>query len=87
MMKSKLYKLDGLTHSELKANITKVIKDIPKEKYENIIKGTYNRSLLKIHQIEQERKRIIYKAYVKLGVLNVQRCKTSKKHKYHDKYM
>ena len=29
MMKSKLYKLDGLTHSELKANITKVIKDKP----------------------------------------------------------
>jgi transposase len=44
MMKSKLYKLDGLTHSELKANITKVIKDIPKVKYENIIKGTYNRT-------------------------------------------
>ena len=44
MMKSKLYKLDGLTYSELKANITKVIKDIPKEKYENIIKGTYNRT-------------------------------------------
>jgi len=44
MMKSKLYKLDGLTHSELKSNITKVIKDIPKEKYKNIIKGTYNRT-------------------------------------------
>ena len=44
MMKSKLYKLDGLTHNELKSNITKVIKNIPKEKYENIIKGTYNRT-------------------------------------------
>jgi enoyl-[acyl-carrier-protein] reductase (NADH) len=44
MMKSKLHKLDGLTHSELKANITKVIKNIPKKKYENIIKGTYNRT-------------------------------------------
>jgi len=43
-MKSKLQKLNGLTHGELKANITKVIKDIPKEKYENIIKGTYNRT-------------------------------------------
>ena len=38
MMKSRLYKLDGLTHKELKTNIDKVIKDIPKEKYENIIK-------------------------------------------------
>jgi transposase len=44
MMKSKLQKLNGLTHSELKINITKVIKDIPKDKYENIIKGTYNRN-------------------------------------------
>jgi hypothetical protein len=25
-------------------NIDKVIKEIPKEKYENIIKGTYNRT-------------------------------------------
>ena len=44
MMKSKLNKLNGLTHKELKTNIEKVIKDIPKEKYENIIKGTYNRT-------------------------------------------
>jgi transposase len=44
MMKSRLQKLDGLTHKELKNNIEKVIKDIPKEKYENIIKGTYNRT-------------------------------------------
>ena len=44
MMKSRLQKLDGLTHKELKTNIEKVIKDIPKEKYENIIKGTYNKT-------------------------------------------
>ena len=44
MMKSRLYKLDGLTHKELKTNIDKVIKNIPKEKYESIIKRTYNRS-------------------------------------------
>jgi molecular chaperone DnaK (HSP70) len=42
MMKSRLQKLNGLTHKELKTNIEKVIKDIPKDKYENIIKGTYN---------------------------------------------
>jgi hypothetical protein len=39
-MKSRLQKLDGLTHKELKNKIEKVIK----EKYENIIKGTYNRT-------------------------------------------
>jgi transposase len=44
MMKSRLQKLDGLTHEELKTNINNVIKDIPKDKYENIIKGTYNRT-------------------------------------------
>jgi len=32
MMKSRLQKLDGLTHKELKNNIEKVIKDIQKEK-------------------------------------------------------
>ena len=44
MMKSRLQKLDGLTQKEFKTKIEKVIKDIPKEKYENIIKGTYNRT-------------------------------------------
>jgi len=32
-LKSRLQKLDGLTHTELKQNITKVITEIPKEKY------------------------------------------------------
>ena len=44
MLKSRLQKLDGLTHEKLKENIEKVIKDIPKEKYENIFKGGYNRT-------------------------------------------
>jgi len=47
-----LNKLDGLTHKELKTNIEKVIKDIPKDKYENIIKGTYN--ILRNLQIEEK---------------------------------
>ncbi len=34
MMKLRLTKLDGLTNKELKTNIDKVIKEIPKEKYE-----------------------------------------------------
>ena len=44
MLKSILQKLDGLTREKLKENIEKVIKDIPKEKYENIFKGAYNRT-------------------------------------------
>jgi len=43
MLKSRLQKLDGLTHTELKENITKVIQGIPTEKYRNIVKGAYER--------------------------------------------
>ena len=42
-VKSRLQKLDGLTYNELKKNIEKVIKEIPREKYENIFKGAYER--------------------------------------------
>jgi len=56
MLRSRLQKLDGLTHEKLKENIEKVIRDIPKEKYENIFKGAYNRTekYVKNHQIEHE---------------------------------
>ena len=43
MLKSRLQKIDGLTHTKLKENISKVLREIPKEKYTNICKGAYNR--------------------------------------------
>jgi transposase len=43
MLKSRLQKLDGLTHLKLKENIENVISKIPKEKYRNIFKGAYER--------------------------------------------
>ena len=43
MLKSRLQKLNGLTDADLKENITKPIRNIPKEKYRNIIKGAYER--------------------------------------------
>jgi hypothetical protein len=43
MLKSRLQKLHGLTHTELKENIIKTIRNIPKDKYKNIIKGAYER--------------------------------------------
>jgi hypothetical protein len=43
MLKSRLQKLDGLTYDELKNNIEKVLKEIPREKYEYIFKGAYER--------------------------------------------
>ena len=43
MLKARLQKLDGLKYENLKENIQKVISEIPKEKYENIFKGAYER--------------------------------------------
>jgi hypothetical protein len=43
MLKSRLQKLEGLKYENLKENIQKVISEIPKEKYENIFKGSYER--------------------------------------------
>ena len=43
MLKSRLQKLEGLKYENLKENIQKVISEIPKEKYENIFKGAYER--------------------------------------------
>ena len=43
MLKSRLQKLDGLTYDKLKKNIEKVLNEIPREKYENILKGAYER--------------------------------------------
>ena len=58
MMKSRLHILEGLTYADLKKNIDKVVKEIPNEKYENVIKGTYQRptnlTLLGKSQIEHE---------------------------------
>ena len=44
MLKSRLQKLEGL-NEELKINIAKVVREIPKEKYKNIIRGTYKRPI------------------------------------------
>ena len=43
MLKSRLQKLEGLKYENLKENINKVIGEIPKEKYENIFRGAYER--------------------------------------------
>ena len=61
MLKSRLQKLDGLTHEKLKENITNVIRVIPKEKYENIFKGAYNRDVLYVKHKTRKRKLKNYK--------------------------
>jgi len=42
MLKSRLQKLDGLTHKKFKENIENAISKIPKEKYISIFKGVKN---------------------------------------------
>jgi len=65
MLKSRLYKVseegEGLTHEKLKANITNVIRGIPKEKYENIFKGAYNRDAVYVKNKTRKRKLKNYK--------------------------
>ena len=43
IFKSKMRKLEGLKYTEIKDNIRKVIKSIPKETFKNIFKCSYNR--------------------------------------------
>ena len=61
MLKSRLQKLDGLTYEKLKENITNVIRGIPREKYENIFKGAYNRDVVYVKNKTRKRKLKNYK--------------------------
>ena len=63
MLKSRLQKLDGLKYENLKENIQKVISEIPKEKYENIFKGAYNRNAVYVKNKTRKNKR---KKYLKI---------------------
>jgi transposase len=61
MMKARLRKVEGLTHSEIKQNISNVIRNIPKEKYENIFKGAYNRNAVFVKNKTRKNKTKKYK--------------------------
>uniref|UniRef100_A0A6C0E2U0 Tc1-like transposase DDE domain-containing protein n=1 Tax=viral metagenome TaxID=1070528 RepID=A0A6C0E2U0_9ZZZZ len=71
MLKSKLQKLDGLTHIELKNNISKVLKKYQKKNIEIFLRE-HMKDLKNMYQIKRHEKsrRIIYK----IGVLNEKRC-------------
>ena len=43
MLKSRLQKTEGLKYTDLKTNIANVLRNIPKQNYENIFKGAYKR--------------------------------------------
>ena len=61
MLKSRLQKLDGLKYENLKENIQKVISEIPKEKYENIFKGAYERPEKYVPKNKTRKVKKIYK--------------------------
>ena len=61
MMKAKLRKIESLTHNEIKQNISNVIRNIPKEKYENIFKGAYNRNAVYFKNKTRKNKLKTYK--------------------------
>ena len=57
----RLQKLDGLKYENLKENIKKVISEIPKEKYENIFKGAYERPEKYVEKNKTRKVKKIYK--------------------------
>ena len=61
MLKSRLQKLDGLKYENLKENINKVIGEIPKEKYENIFNGAYERPEKYVPKNKTRKVKKIYK--------------------------
>ena len=61
MLKSRLQRLDGLKYENLKENIQKVISEIPKEKYENIFKGAYERPEKYVSKNKTRKVKKIYK--------------------------
>ena len=61
MLKSRLQKLDGLKYENLKENINKVIGEIPKEKYENIFRGAYERPEKYVPKNKTRKVKKIYK--------------------------
>ena len=61
MLKSRLQKLDGLKYENLKVNIQKVTNEIPKEKYENIFNGAYERPEKYVPKNKTRKVKKIYK--------------------------
>jgi len=61
MLKSRSQKLDGLKYENLKENINKVIGEIPKEKYENIFRGAYERPEKYVPKNKTRKVKKIYK--------------------------
>ena len=58
IFKSKMRKLEGLKYIEIKENIGKVIKNIPKETFESIFKGSYERQEVYVKKTSSRKKKV-----------------------------
>ena len=58
ILKSRIRKMEGLKHSEIKENITKAIKSIPKDTFENIFKGSYEREDIYVKKPSKKKRKI-----------------------------
>jgi len=58
IFKSKMRKLEGLKYTEIKENIAKVIKNIPKETFESIFKGSYERQEVYVKKASSRKKKV-----------------------------
>ncbi len=58
VLKSRLRKMEGLKYTEIKGNIVNAIKDISKEIFENIFKGSYNRKEIFVKKPSSRKKKV-----------------------------
>jgi transposase len=65
MLKSRLQKTEGLKYTDLKANIASVLRNIPKQNYENIFKGAYERNTV---YVKHKTRKIKLKKYLQYNV-------------------
>ena len=86
VFKSRLQKKVGITYSELKENIKETLNAIPSEIFNRIFQGSYERdekykrkSRKRSRRKSKQYKRIDFYRVIKIGVLNLQRCKKYKK--------
>jgi hypothetical protein len=49
--------MEGLKYSEIKENIIKTIKSIPKETFENIFKGSYERQEVYVKKASKKKRK------------------------------
>lgn len=58
VLKSRLRKMEGLKYTEIKENIVNAIKDISKEIFQNIFKGSYNREEIYVKKPSSRKKKV-----------------------------